>query len=97
MDPITDINIKKDTSFAMLLKAQSRGYDIRYMEMSDLYIDNGNPMARMRSLSVEENPQQWFTLGEVELHSLAELDVQSTTRGVVRPPVSHVQFPIAVQ
>ena len=33
MDPISDINIKKDSSFAMLLDAQARGYQLFYMEM----------------------------------------------------------------
>ncbi|STU59027.1 glutathione synthetase [Klebsiella pneumoniae] len=39
MDPIATINIKKDTSFAMLLEAQRRGYELHYMEMNDLYFD----------------------------------------------------------
>ena len=47
MDPIQSINIKKDTSFAMLLDAQERGYELFYMEMADLYLQNGKPMARM--------------------------------------------------
>ncbi|PPS64902.1 hypothetical protein CRX72_03855 [Pantoea sp. BRM17] len=38
MDPISSINIKKDTSFAMLLEAQRRGYEIHYMEMGDLRV-----------------------------------------------------------
>ncbi|TPV76426.1 glutathione synthase [Klebsiella pneumoniae] len=38
MDPIATINIKKDTSFAMLLEAQRRGYELHYMEMNDLYL-----------------------------------------------------------
>ncbi len=33
MDPIANINIKKDSSFAMLLEAQRRGYELHYMEM----------------------------------------------------------------
>ena len=75
MDPIQAINIKKDTSFAMLLDAQKRGYELFYMEMGDLYLQNGKPMARMASLHVEPNAHKWFTLGG-ELHqSLAELDV----------------------
>jgi glutathione synthase len=75
MDPIQAINIKKDTSFAMLLDAQKRGYELFYMEMGDLYLQNGKPMARMASLHVEPNADKWFTLGG-ELHqSLAELDV----------------------
>lgn len=43
MDPIATINIKKDTSFAMLLEAQRRGYELHYMEMNDLYLINGKP------------------------------------------------------
>ena len=75
MDPIAAINIKKDTSFAMLLDAQQRGYELFYLEMGDLYLQNGKPMARMASLKVQENPENWFELGD-ELHqSLAELDV----------------------
>ena len=75
MDPIQSINIKKDTSFAMLLDAQKRGYELFYMEMGDLYLQNGKPMSQMASLTVESNADKWFTLGD-ELHqSLAELDV----------------------
>ncbi len=55
MDPITSINIKKDTSFAMLLEAQRRGYEIHYMEMNDLYLRGGEGRARTRLLSVEQN------------------------------------------
>ena len=41
MDPISSIKIKKDTSFAMLLEAQRRGWEIHYMEMNDLYLNQG--------------------------------------------------------
>lgn len=75
MDPIQSINIKKDTGFAMLLQAQSRDYQLFYMEMSDLYLDNGQPMARMRPLEVFKNPDKWFVLGESSHTNLAELDV----------------------
>ncbi|EGY29634.1 Prokaryotic glutathione synthetase [Candidatus Regiella insecticola 5.15] len=36
MDPISSINIKKDSSFAMLLEAQRRGWELYYMEVGDL-------------------------------------------------------------
>lgn len=55
MDPITSINIKKDSSFAMLLEAQRRGYQLHYMEMSDLYLINGEARARTRIVNVEQN------------------------------------------
>lgn len=75
MDPITQIRIKKDTSFAMLLEAQQRGYQIQYMEMADLYLDNGKAMARMQPLTVKEDPHDWFELGEEHFVPMGELDV----------------------
>ncbi len=75
MDPIQSINIKKDTSFAMLLDAQSRGYELYYMEMADLYLQNGKPMARMSSLSVQQDVNDWFSLENEQHLSLASLDV----------------------
>jgi glutathione synthase len=75
MDPISEINIKKDSSFAMLLAAQARGYQLFYMEMHDLAMVNGKAMATMRELSVKQDANQWFTLGESVDTPLAELDV----------------------
>ena len=73
MDPIATINIKKDTSFAMLLEAQRRGYELHYMEMNDLYLINGEARARTRTLSVEQNYDKWYDFtGEQDL-PLADL------------------------
>ncbi|BAJ03658.1 glutathione synthase [Shewanella violacea] len=75
MDPISDINIKKDSSFAMLLAAQSRGYQLFYMEMRDLAMVNGKAMANMRALSVKQDPDNWFELGEAIDTPMSDLDV----------------------
>ncbi|MDD8061141.1 MULTISPECIES: glutathione synthase [Shewanella] len=75
MDPISDINIKKDSSFAMLLAAQARGYQLFYMEMHDLAMVNGKAMANMRPLTVKQDANDWFTLGEAEDTPLSDLDV----------------------
>ncbi|WP_394229938.1 glutathione synthase [Shewanella colwelliana] len=75
MDPISDINIKKDSSFAMLLAAQSRGYQLYYMEMKDLAMVNGVAMATMSPLSVQQDEQSWYQLGDATDTPLAELDV----------------------
>ena len=75
MDPIADINIKKDTSFAMLLAAQKRGYHLTYLEMGDLYLDTGKPMCSARELTVQRNAESWYTLGEAEQKSLSSFDV----------------------
>lgn len=75
MDPISRINIKKDSSFAMLLAAQSRGWELHYMELSDLYVDSDIPMANMQSLQVNDDPDQWFTLTDARTEELASLDI----------------------
>ncbi|KGD74924.1 MULTISPECIES: glutathione synthase [Tatumella] len=75
MDPIADINIKKDTSFAMLLEAQRRGYEIHYMEMNDLYLRGGVASARTRLLTVEQNYDGWYQFGSEQEIPLADLNV----------------------
>lgn len=75
MDPIQGISIKKDTSFAMLLEAQRRDYQIYYMEMSDLHLLNGKAYASAKPLSVKEDPNNWFNLGDETMMELADLDV----------------------
>ncbi|TVL51131.1 glutathione synthase [Shewanella algae] len=75
MDPIKDIKIKKDSSFAMLLAAQSRGYELFYMEMQDLALLQGEAWAKMRPLKVQEDPTDWYQLGEATDTPLKELDV----------------------
>ncbi|ACJ31119.1 Glutathione synthetase, prokaryotic [Shewanella piezotolerans WP3] len=75
MDPISDINIKKDSSFAMLMAAQSRGYQLFYMEMNDLAMVNGQAMATMRALTVKQDPLDWYQLEAAVDTPLADLDV----------------------
>lgn len=75
MDFIGHINIKKDTSFAMLLEAQARGWELYYMELNDLYLRNGRAFARTRTLSVERNEQNWYRFNLEKDMPLDELDV----------------------
>ena len=75
MDPISAINIKKDSSFAMLLQAQQRGYDIHYMEMADLYLLEGRARASTKRLTVQEDPANWYLFGAEQDIGLSELDV----------------------
>ena len=75
MDPIQSINYKKDTSLAMLLAAQERGWKIYYMLQTDLYMESGISKAMMRELTVREDPQDWYAFGATVDMSLGELDV----------------------
>ena len=74
MDPIAGIATYKDSTFAMLLEAQRRGHEIRYMEPVDLTVQDGRALGRMAPLEVRDNADDWFTLGAAENRELAELD-----------------------
>ena len=75
MDPIGSINIKKDSTFAMLLEAQARGWELHYMELGDLFLRDGVAFARRRSLKVFEDSSRWFEFGPETTSALSELDV----------------------
>jgi glutathione synthase len=68
MDSIDHINIKKDTSFAMLLEAHARDWELHYMELNDLFLRNGRAYARTRTLTVKRDIQQWYQfIGEQDI------------------------------
>ncbi len=75
MDPIGSINIKKDSTFAMLLEAQQRGWPIRYMEQADLFLHDGQAFARHRGLKLFDDARRWFEWGEENTEPLAAFDV----------------------
>ncbi|XOD70273.1 MAG: glutathione synthase [Sodalis sp. (in: enterobacteria)] len=75
MDPISSINIKKDSSFVMLLEAQSRGYEIHYMEMSSLYLRGEKARASTNLLSVKQDFSAWYSLNKEQDINLDALDV----------------------
>jgi len=75
MDPISHIAYKKDTTLALLLAAASHDFQIAYMEMSDLYLEQGEAMASAAPLEVFADPQRWFALGAKRDIALAEIDV----------------------
>ena len=54
MDPISGINIKKDSSFAILLAAQANQHELYYLEMNDLFLDENNVKVHTKSLKVEK-------------------------------------------
>jgi glutathione synthase len=75
MDPIESIHFYKDTTLALLLAAQERGWDLYYMEQKDLYLAQGEARANLRTLLVSDKSSRWYELGPSEDAKLAELDV----------------------
>ena len=73
MDPIGAIHYAKDSTLAMLLAAQARGFALSYLEQKDLSVRDGIAYGRMRALTVAADPQGWFTLGEARHEPLSAL------------------------
>lgn len=63
MDPIAQIKIAKDTTFAMLLEAQRRGHRLHYVRPGGLALEGGTAVADTAPLQVRDDPAGWFTLG----------------------------------
>jgi glutathione synthase len=75
MDPIGSIKPYKDSTLAMLLEAQQRGWTIAYMELADLFLRDGVAWARTRALTVHDDNHDWYGFGEETVLPLGELDV----------------------
>ena len=75
MDPIESIKPVKDSSFAMLLEAQSRNSEIHYMLQSDLKLVAGVAIAQSRLIEVTDNKDAWFSFGDQQEIRLGDLDV----------------------
>jgi glutathione synthase len=73
MDPIGAITYAKDSTLAMLLAAQARGFALSYLEQRDLSLRDGVAFGRMRALTVRPDPHSWFTLGEPQAAPLSML------------------------
>jgi len=75
MDPIERINIRGDSTFAMLIEAQARGHTLSYYTPDRLALVGSRVFAAMQSLSVRDKQGDHFTLGEPRRTELTELDV----------------------
>ncbi|HEV7165942.1 MAG TPA: glutathione synthase [Gammaproteobacteria bacterium] len=75
MDPIGSITPYKDTTLAMLLAAQARGWLLSYMEQPGLYLLGGEARARRRALTVRDDPKDWYSLGAEVDGPLSGLDL----------------------
>ena len=75
MDPIERINIRGDSTFAMLLEAQQRGHAIAYYTPDRLALSGARVFTTVQPLKVRDEPGDHFTLGEPRRVELAEFDV----------------------
>lgn len=73
MDPIAAINIKKDSTFAMMEAAQARGHQNYYLRPEQLYYRDGRVNGILQPVSVQR-AEVFYTLGESETQPLGQMD-----------------------
>jgi glutathione synthase len=75
MDPIERIDIRGDSTFAILLEAERRGHEIFYYTPPDLALEGDALLARGHALSVIDKVGDHYRLGRASRESLADWDV----------------------
>ncbi len=75
MDPIQRINIKGDSTFALMLEAQKRGHTLAYYTPDRLALLDGRLFSTVEALTVRDQAGDHFTLGEPRRVAMSEFDV----------------------
>ncbi|HEY7246957.1 MAG TPA: glutathione synthase [Xanthobacteraceae bacterium] len=75
MDPIERINIRGDSTFALLLEAQQRGHELAYYTPDRLALRGDEVFATAQPLAVRDKEGDHFKLGEPERLPLKRFDV----------------------
>jgi glutathione synthase len=74
MDPIETVKPHKDTTFAMMLEAQKRQWSIYSITQPDLYIENADPRASAKIITVADTTNYYHEQDQLDI-SLTELDI----------------------
>ncbi|MDP9088323.1 MAG: glutathione synthase [Pseudomonadota bacterium] len=75
MDPIGAIKPAKDSTLAILVAAQARGWELFYAELHDLWLRDGIAWGRLAPLKVSDDPSNWYSVSEPVTGKLGEFDV----------------------
>jgi glutathione synthase len=70
MDPLDGINIKGDSSFALMLSAQARGAALYHYSVQDLTWQDGRLYAMAYPVTVRREPGNHYTFGEAQILDL---------------------------
>ena len=74
MDAVESINIKKDSTYAMMLEAQARGWQIAYLEQADLFLRDGRALGHSRRIVVHRDRTPWYQCDAKQTRPLDEFD-----------------------
>lgn len=75
MDPVTTLHRKKDSTLAMIVAAERRGWRVRCILQGDMHLAGNRVMAFMRDISIDLDADPFWTLGETQLEPMTDLDL----------------------
>ena len=75
MDPIANVNTKKDSTYAMMVAAKARGWTLFIMEQKDLSLLQGEAFGAMYECTLTGDHDDWYKLSNPTNQPLANLDV----------------------
>ena len=75
MDDISSIKPNKDSSFAMMLEAQDRGWEIQTFDSADMFYSDGKVFASTKITSVQDSERDWHKSSPSNVINLSSLDV----------------------
>ncbi len=74
MDPVSTVIVDEDTSFALMLEAQTRGHQVDHCLPSDVGLRGRRVVARVRPATMQRDPAAPIMLAEAEDIDLADVD-----------------------
>lgn len=74
MDPIESINPKKDSTLAMMLAAQARGWTVSVFTQAGLIVENGAVRINHRVVKLQDDLEQWFEVIEAAVSDASDFD-----------------------
>ena len=75
MDDISSIKPIKDSSFAMMLEAQKRGWEIFTFDTPDMFYEDGIVLANARKTLVRDSEQDWYECEDIKALPLNNIDI----------------------
>ena len=74
MDPVENVNIREDTTFALMMAAQNRSYQVYYVRPEELAAEGDEAFAELREVTLRSDPDDKVSFGEVHYGPLHEMD-----------------------
>ena len=75
MDPLGEVKAYKDTTYFLMLAAESRGHTVYYLDQSDLYTVGRQVRAPLQEVRVHQDVKEPFTIKSKVDTALDDLDV----------------------